>query len=264
LLSISSLSELKASAIPKIVNLFENTFDLSFTDNLKGIMEIANTIDEKLFADYTRRRAKVIKGIVKRGVLDGVDWATLKQPFGTPQPPNHNFCLLRLIALAGAYVLRSDVQPYVHQALLSLVSTHAQVSTISPAILPRVMNALIESFANDLLSAFRKVPHFCMGGMLQATLEVEFLHQTLGSNVSKQAGDTLQAVYGTIEKAFAGSGGGELELGNVKGLLQRSRANTKYVYSCFRSGKKSSSKEKEKESGAGKQGSVRGKGSSRG
>ena len=44
-------------------------------------MEIANTIDEKLFADYTRRRAKVIREIVKKGVLEGVDWSTLKQPF---------------------------------------------------------------------------------------------------------------------------------------------------------------------------------------
>lgn len=83
-----------------------------------------------------------------------------------------------------------------------------------------------------------------MGGMLQATLEVEFLHQTLGSNVSQQAGDTLQAVYGTIEKAYTGNGGVDLELGKVKGLLQRSRANTKYVYSCFRSGKKSVKTEK--------------------
>lgn len=82
--------------------------------------------------------------------------------------------------------------------------------------------------------------------MLQATLEVEFLHQTLGSNVSRQAGNTLQAVYGTIEKAYAGSGGVELELGKVKALLQRTRGSTKYVYSCFRSGKKSS-----KESGKG-------------
>jgi exocyst complex component 2 len=102
-----------------------------------------------------------------------------------------------------------------------------------------------------------------MGGMLQATLEVEFLHQTLGSNVSKQAGDTLQAVYGTIEKAYAGSGGGELKLGDVKGLLQRSRARTKFVYSCFRSGKKGS-RDKEKEKEGGKHGSVRSKGSSRG
>jgi hypothetical protein len=49
-------------------------------------MEIANTIDEKLFADYTRRRAKLIKEIVKKGILDGIDWSTLKQPFGTPSP----------------------------------------------------------------------------------------------------------------------------------------------------------------------------------
>ena len=35
LLCISNLAELKGSAIPKIVNLFENAFELSFTDNLK-------------------------------------------------------------------------------------------------------------------------------------------------------------------------------------------------------------------------------------
>jgi hypothetical protein len=51
-------------------------------------MEIANTIDEKLFADYTRRRAKMIKEIVKKGILEGIDWSTLKQPFGSsPLPP---------------------------------------------------------------------------------------------------------------------------------------------------------------------------------
>jgi hypothetical protein len=48
-------------------------------------MEIANTIDERLFADYNRRRAKVIKEIVKKGILEGIDWSTLKQPFGVPR-----------------------------------------------------------------------------------------------------------------------------------------------------------------------------------
>jgi hypothetical protein len=76
-----------------LANLFENVFELNMADNLKvnalnpslifkGIMEIANTIDEKLFADYTKRRAKVTKDIVKKGILNGIDWSTLKQPFG--------------------------------------------------------------------------------------------------------------------------------------------------------------------------------------
>jgi exocyst complex component 2 len=82
-----------------------------------------------------------------------------------------------------------------------------------------------------------------MGGMLQATLEVEFLHQTLGSNVSKIAGETLQAVYGSIEKAYTGDSGVELELGKVKSLLHSSRAGTKYVYACFKSSRKGTVKE---------------------
>ena len=187
-------------------------------------MEIASTIDEKLFADYNRRRAKMIKEIVKKGILEGIDWSTLKQPFG-------------LIPAYHQLTPNLDVQPYVHQALLSLVITHSQVSSTAPLILPRVMTSLVESFSSDLLASFRKIPSFNMGGMLQATLEVEFLHQTLGTNVSKQAGETLQAVYGTIEKSYSGSGGVDLELGKVKGLLQRSRATTKYVYSCFRTKK---------------------------
>jgi exocyst complex component 2 len=96
-----------------------------------------------------------------------------------------------------------------------------------------------------------------MGGMLQATLEVEFLHQTLGSNVSKSAGETLQAVYGTIEKAYVGAGGVDLELGKVKGLLQRSRASTKYVYSCFRSGRKRGEGKDGKEGREGREGGSR-------
>ena len=47
-------------------------------------MEIANTIDEKLFADYTKRRLKEIKEKIKRGILEGIDWSTLKEPFGLP------------------------------------------------------------------------------------------------------------------------------------------------------------------------------------
>lgn len=156
--------------------------------------------------------------------------------------------------------LTIDVQPYVHQALLSIVITHAQISSTSPAILSRVMAALVESFAADLLSCFRKIPSFCMGGMLQATLEVEFLHQTLGSNVSKTAGDTLQAVYGTIEKAYVGAGGVDLELGKVKSLLQKSRASTKYVYACFKSSRKGTVREGSSSNGSRSQ-SMRSKGS---
>src|SRR5436305_12181414 len=115
-------------------------------------MEIANTIDEKLFADYARRRAKVVKEIVKHGILEGIDWSTLQQPFGiTPGPQK--------------FVTIVDVQPYIHQALLSLVSTHAQITSTTPTILPPVMTALVESLSSDLLSSFRKVPSFCMAGL---------------------------------------------------------------------------------------------------
>jgi len=42
LLSISNLNEMKGGTIPKLVNLFENAFELSFTENLKVCKIVVN------------------------------------------------------------------------------------------------------------------------------------------------------------------------------------------------------------------------------
>jgi exocyst complex component 2 len=79
-----------------------------------------------------------------------------------------------------------------------------------------------------------------MGGMLQATLEIEFMHQTLSQHVSPRADQTLQSIYKTISQSYyrrpTPNSAQELqqELEGLKRTLVASRRATALQFLCFR------------------------------
>lgn len=90
----------------------------------------------------------------------------------------------------------------------------------------------------------------------QATLEIEFMHQTLSQHVSPLADTTLQSIYKTISQSYyrrpTPNSAAELqsELEGLKRTLVASRRATALQFLCFRSASKSagaasSSKDKE-------------------
>ena len=112
-------------------------------------------------------------------------------------------------------------------------------------LVPRAITALVELVASVCLSSFTKVPAFNMGGMLQATLEIEFVHQTMAQYVSPHAAATLKRVYETISERYSSSAAGmpgdmnqgqllQRELEGVKETLVASRRATALEFLCFR------------------------------
>lgn len=95
-----------------------------------------------------------------------------------------------------------EVHPFIYDALLSLVLVHAQVSATARPLLARTLGSLVEELAQVALDAFSQVERFGMGGMLQATLEIEFMHQTLSQHVTPTADRTLQSIYHTISQSY--------------------------------------------------------------
>ena len=78
----------------------------------------------------------------------------------------------------------------------------------------------------------------------QATLEIEFMQQSLGRFVSPGAGRTLAEVYTKISQAYVRRPGDEALtslLESVKKTLSDTRRGTRYEFACFKS---ASSKEK--------------------
>lgn len=121
---------------------------------------------------------------------------------------------------------------------MALVLVHSQVTSVAKQLVHRAISALLENMATDCLESFRQVERFGMGGMLQATLEIEFMHQTLQQYVTPAASDTLQLIYQSIEQAYDArqqtSGELQSELNHVKDLLVYSRKSTAVQFLCFK------------------------------
>lgn len=234
LLTISNLSHLRTTHIPKLFRQFQVAFRVDMTMDTATLMDVIGQLDALLLGDYIKRKSVILADIINAGV-NQVDW------FLAPKP--------------------TEVHAFVYDALLSLVLVHAQVSAIAgppnpsssggpggSSLVKTVLSGLIEELANQCLEAFGNVEKFGMGGMLQATLEIEFMHQTLTAYVTPEADQTLQSIYKKISAAYQRTpnleGSNEVlqnELEALKRTLQSSRRTTALAFVCFKKPKAPSS-----------------------
>ncbi|KAJ7275010.1 exocyst complex component sec5 [Mycena rebaudengoi] len=195
----------------------ETAFGISISEDRQTLMTVVQELDKTLFDGYSKPKADNVTSIIRGGILEsGMDW------YETPQP--------------------TEIRPYMYEALIYLVTVHAQVSAISEALLSRTLTVLVEAMATEAFQCFKQVPRFGMGGMLRATLEIEFMHQTLGRYVSPNgyAAKQLGELYTNISKAYAkrpGDEGLQASLDGVKRTLSDTRRATGIEFLCFRATK---------------------------
>ncbi|KAG1847630.1 exocyst complex component Sec5-domain-containing protein [Suillus subluteus] len=237
LLVISNFSHLSGSLIPSMLSQLENALGISVEDDRKTLMKAVTALDKTLFDGYVKPKAAAVAVILREGILDkDMDW------YETPQP--------------------TEIRPYMYKALMGLVEIHAQISRVSENLLERGIYALVENVAQDALLSFKQVKRFGMGGMLRATLEIEFMHQTLARYVSPPAAKTLSELYNKISQAYARRPGDENLQGNldsVKRTLAESRRATGIEFMCFRAAKERSGKGKKEKDEGRERGKDRGK-----
>jgi exocyst complex component 2 len=81
------------------------------------------------------------------------------------------------------------------------------------------------------------LPEHMLIGYVQATLEIEFLHQSVNQYVTPQANDTLSKIYDTISAAYRRQQNPEefqRELHSLRKLLSESRKATGMETLCFK------------------------------
>ncbi|CCL99103.1 uncharacterized protein FIBRA_01117 [Fibroporia radiculosa] len=240
LLVVSNIDHLKRALIPSMIGELGSALGISIEEDKRTLMTIVQELDNTLFESYVKPKATALTAMVRRGVLDPeMDW------YETPQP--------------------REIRPYVYELLMFLVGVHAQVSAVAAPLLERTLNALVEDVAEESLRCFRQVKRFGMGGMLRATLEIEFLHQTLVRYVTPSADQTMSDLYTKISQAYARRPGDEnlqAHLDGVKKTLADTRRATAIEFLCFKQtkdktkekgasgAKKEKSREKEREKGS--------------
>ncbi|KAN0060309.1 Exocyst complex component S5 [Thecaphora frezii] len=244
LLSVTNLTHLNKTVVPNLVKQFQDAYQIKMVDDLKTIDEVAHQLDSILFSDFIRRKSALITTTLRTGILSsGINWQTIPKPSG--------------------------VHPFIYESLLLLVQIHAQVRAVTKPLVTRTILALVEDLAKETLECFTKIPRFGMGGMLQATLEIEFIHQTMAQYISDKAEATLKKVYETISHKYqrsadasdaggSGSGGQQeaeilkRELERVKKTLMESRKATALEFLCFRKARpreRERDKDKDKDKG---------------
>ncbi|KAJ7057829.1 exocyst complex component sec5 [Mycena amicta] len=217
LLVISNFGHLKNAIVPSMISQLETAFGIAIGEDRQTLMTVVQELDKTLFDGYTKPKADHVNGILRGGILQsGMDW------YDTPQP--------------------TEIRQYMYEALIYLVTVHAQVSAISDGLLSRTLTTLIDSLAAEALASFKKIPRFGMGGMLRATLEIEFMHSALGRYVSAAAAKTLGELYTSIARAYAKRPGDEELQGSLDGVkrtLSETRRATGIEFLCFKASKPS-------------------------
>ncbi|KAG8685871.1 hypothetical protein FRC09_014486, partial [Ceratobasidium sp. 395] len=217
LLVISNLGYLSRSLIPSMINQLEAAFSTSIANERRTLVEVVTQLDKTLFDEFTRSKIVHLNQTMRHGILEsGLDW------YETPRP--------------------TEVRAYIYEALTYLVQIHAQISEVARPLLDRALNTIVDEVVQDSLGCFKQIKRFGMGGMLRATLEIEFFHQTLMRFCTPAAVKTLTEIYETISRSYQRKPGQtedlQRELDGVKKTLNDTRRATQIEFLCFKSPKK--------------------------
>ncbi|KAK1635368.1 exocyst complex component Sec5 [Colletotrichum phormii] len=211
LLTLSNLQSLRAKVVPSLNSQFENAFSVKLSDESKTIKDVLGQIDARLFQSYTRPSIEELRNIVRAGVASP-DWVP-----EVGQKPR-------------------EARPYVYEALLSLVLVHTQVSTTAPTLTSQVLSYLLEQTSRELLEAFRTRQRYTLEALMQATLDVEFVAQTLSQYTTDRASALQSEIYQELDGRTDNDARARLqsELPEMRSVLKRLREASKNEFTCFR------------------------------
>lgn len=217
LLTLSNLQALRSTVVPSLNTQFENAFSVKLTDETKTIRDVLGQIDARLFQSYTRPAIESLRRVIHAGI-GSPDW--VPPPGSRPR----------------------EVRPYVYEVLLGLVLVHTQVSTTAASLATEVLSYLLEQASRELLEALRarQPARYSLEALMQATLDVEFIAQTLGQYTTDRASELQSAIYQELDARTDNDARARLqaELPEMRAVLKRLREASKSEFACFRKPKR--------------------------
>lgn len=215
LLTLSNLQALRSQVVPSLNSQFENAFSVKLTDESKTIRDVLGQIDARLFQSYTKQSIEKLRNIIQAG-LSAPDWA----PSSSQRP--------------------QTAKPYIYEALLTLVLVHSQVSTTAAPLTSQVLSFLLEQTSLQLLDAFRRHQRYSLGALIQATLDVEFVSQTLSQYTTERASELQSQIYQELDGRTDNEARARLqsELPEMRNVLKKLREASRNEFACFKKPKR--------------------------
>ncbi|GAP91923.2 putative exocyst complex component Sec5 [Rosellinia necatrix] len=209
LLTLSNLQALRSQVVPNLNSQFEAAFSVKLTEESKTIKDVLGQIDARLFQLYTKTAVESLRKVIRQG-LNEPDWAPSTKP--------------------------TEAKPYVYEALLSLVLVHTQVSTTAPSLASQVLSFLLEQISRELLEVFKARPKYDLAALMQATLDVEFVAQTLSQYTTEKTSALQTEIYAILDAKTDNQARNRLqdELPGMRELLKKLREQSKTEFACFK------------------------------
>lgn len=215
LLTLSNMTALNVEITPHLLSTFETLFSVALPDETARIKDVLSQLDTQLFKSYTKTHITRMSSTIEKGIFSP-EWA----------PPSPR----------GKSVADRDPSPYVFTVLLDLVVVHTEVSTTAPSLTNRILRSLFESTTTALISTFERLESCSLAALMQATLDVEFMAQTLSSYTTEKASQVQTDIYQVLDRKTDNAARVRLqeELGALRGVLKRLREGTRVEFMCFR------------------------------
>lgn len=185
-----------------MISQYEQHFSVKLEEGAK-IDDALSQIYARLFQSYTSPISTKLAAIIKHGIA-APDW----EP-DTNRP--------------------ADARAYVYDVLLELVVVHTQVSTTAASLTSQILKYLLEQVSKHLIENFKARPRYSLAALMQATLDVEFLAQTLGNYTTDKASEIQSAIYLALDERTDNDARVKLqtELGELRVILKKLREATK-------------------------------------
>ncbi|KIW02344.1 uncharacterized protein PV09_06485 [Verruconis gallopava] len=212
LITLSNVQNLRNDIIPHLIAQFETNFSVQLTDESKSIQEALGKIDTDLFRFYTEPITKKLESIIKESITSP-SWVP------SPEAPRPE-----------------DAKPYVYEALLQLVLVHSEVSTTASPLTSPILKHLLEAISEFLMDAFKSRSQYSLAALRQATLDVEFLAQTMSNYTTDKASATQNAIYVALDERTDNEARLQLqgELQEMRSALKKLREKTRTEFACFK------------------------------
>ena len=210
LFTLSNLAHLRAEIIPHLISQFESNFSVKLTDESKTIRDALGQIDARLFQSYVKPTVEKMSKIINDGVTSP-NWVP---SIARPQ----------------------DAKPYVYDVLLNLVLVHSEITATASTLTNQILSYLLEQCSLAMINAFKQRTKYTLPALMQATLDVEFLAQTLNNYTTDRAGEVQSQIYLALDERTDNDSRAKLqsELPEMRSTLKRLREGTKGEFGCFK------------------------------
>ncbi|XP_036437805.1 exocyst complex component 2 [Colossoma macropomum] len=188
------------------LNLAEHLEKHSFTtaDKITRVSrEAVRELDERLFESYIEKKSDPIVGSLEPGIYAGYfDWKDCLPPTG--------------------------VRSYLKEALVSIISVHAEVFTVSKELVPRVLSRIIESVSEEMSRLMQCVSSFSKNGALQARLEICALKDAVATYLTSESQASFKQALEALPQLQSGADKKLLEE-----LLNKFKSSMQFQLTCF-------------------------------